>query len=202
MQAAAMNKSRLESFSDGVISVSLTLMLYQIQLPSEFTWNGLWKEAHNFFGYVLSFIYVGIYWNNHHHMFQVVRGINGRIMWANLNLLFWLTMIPITTTWAGKSGLLAFPTALYAAVLFMCAASYWMLERVIIVSEGRDSALASTIGKDLKGKISLPVYALAIAVSFYSTTAAFTIFTAMAALWFWPDSRIEKYLAQQGGKQP
>jgi uncharacterized membrane protein len=100
----AMNKSRLESFSDGVISVSLTLMLYQIQLPAEFTWSGLWKEAHNFFGYVLSFIYVGIYWNNHHHLFQMVRGINGRIMWANLNLLFWLTMIPITTTWAGKSG--------------------------------------------------------------------------------------------------
>ncbi|MGF6210291.1 TMEM175 family protein [Comamonas sp. 4034] len=197
-----MNKGRLESFSDGVISVSLTLMLYQIQLPAEFTWVGLWKEAHNFFGYVLSFIYVGIYWNNHHHLFLVVRGINGRIMWANLNLLFWLTMIPLTTTWAGKSGLLALPTALYAAVLFMCALSYWGLERVIIVSEGKDSVLANTLGKDLKGKISLPVYALAIVVSFYSTMAAFSIFTAMAVLWFLPDSRIERYLARQDGQQP
>lgn len=197
-----MNKSRLESFSDGVISVSLTLMLYQIQLPAEFTWSGLWKEAHNFFGYVLSFIYVGIYWNNHHHLFLVVRGINGRIMWANLNLLFWLTMIPITTTWAGRSGLLALPTALYAAVLFMCALSYWGLERVIIASEGRDSVLARTLGKDLKGKLSLPVYALAIGVSFYSTMAAFLIFTAMAVLWFLPDSRIEKYLAQRDDGQP
>ena len=189
-----MNKSRLESFSDGVISVSLTLMLYQIQLPAEFTWSGLWKEAHNFFGYVLSL--------THHHLFQMVRGINGRVMWANLNLLFWLTMIPITTTWAGKSGLQALPTALYAGVLFMCAVSYWVLERVIIASEGKDSVLAGTLGKDLKGKISLPVYALAIAVSFYSTMAAFFIFSAMAALWFLPDSRIEKYLAQQDGKQP
>jgi uncharacterized membrane protein len=196
-----MNKSRLESFSDGVISVSLTLMLYQIQLPAEFTWNGLQTEAYHFFGYVLSFIYVGIYWNNHHHLFQVVRGINGRIMWANLNLLFWLTMIPITTTWAGKSGLLALPTALYALVLFMCSAAYWVLERAIIASEGEASVLASTLGKDRKGKLSLLVYALAVACSFYSTIATFSILTAMAALWFLPDSRIEKYLAEQNGRK-
>jgi uncharacterized membrane protein len=192
-----MNKSRLESFSDGVISVSLTLMLYQIQLPAEFTWGGLQTEAYHFFGYVLSFIYVGIYWNNHHHLFQVVRGINGRIMWANLNLLFWLTMIPITTTWAGRSGLLALPTALYALVLFMCSAAYWVLERAILASEGKASVLASTLGKDRKGKLSLLVYALAVACSFYSTIATFAILTAMAALWFLPDSRIEKYLAEQ-----
>jgi uncharacterized membrane protein len=197
----AMNKGRLESFSDGVISVSLTLMLYQIQLPAEFTWNGLRVEAPHFLGYVLSFIYVGIYWNNHHHLFQVVSGINGKIMWANLNLLFWLTMIPIATTWAGKSDLLALPTALYALVLFMCAASYWALGRTIIAEEGNGSALARTLGRDLKGKLSLPVYALAVGVSFCSSIAAFAILTAMAALWFFPDARIERYLREQADKR-
>lgn len=194
------NKSRLESFSDGVISVSLTLMLYQIQLPAEFSWNGVRAEAHHFFGYVLSFIYVGIYWNNHHHMFQMVRGINGKIMWANLNLLFWLTMIPITTTWIGKSEFSQVPTALYACALFMCATSYSILQRVIVASEGKGSALAGAIGKDLKGRISLVVYALAILVSFYSGIAATSILIAMAALWFLPDSRIERYLLGQDGK--
>lgn len=194
------NRSRLESFSDGVISVSLTLMLYQIQLPAEFSWNGIRAEAHHFFGYVLSFIYVGIYWNNHHHMFQMVRGINGKIMWANLNLLFWLTMIPITTTWIGKSEFSEIPTALYAFVLFMCATSYWILQRVIMASEGKDSSLAGAIGKDLKGRVSLVVYALAILVSFYSSIAATFILMAMAAFWFLPDSRIERNLLGREGK--
>ncbi|CAG2137034.1 Potassium channel [Cupriavidus yeoncheonensis] len=194
------NKSRLESFSDGVIAVSLTLMLYQIQLPAEFNWDGVRAEARQFFGYVLSFIYVGIYWNNHHHLFQMVRGINGKIMWANLNLLFWLTMIPITTTWTGKSEFSEVPTALYAFVLFMCAISYWILQRLIIASEGKGSSLARAIGKDLKGRVSLVVYALAIMVSFYSTIAATFILIAMAAFWFFPDSRIERYLLGQEGK--
>lgn len=197
-----MNKSRLESFSDGVISVSLTLMLYQIQLPTEFTMGALMAEANQFWAYVLSFVYVGIYWSNHHHLFQVVRGINGRIMWANLNLLFWLTMIPITTTWAQKSELQAFPTALYAFVLFICAFSYWLLQRMIMAYEGEDSVLAKTIGRDVKGTISLLVYALAIVVSFFSTIAAFSIFTAMAVLWFFPDPRIEKYLIDQEARKP
>ncbi|WER47500.1 TMEM175 family protein [Cupriavidus sp. WKF15] len=194
------NRSRLESFSDGVISVSLTLMLYQIQLPAEFNWGGVRAEARHFFGYVLSFVYVGIYWNNHHHMFQMVRSINGKIMWANLNLLFWLTMIPITTTWIGKSEFSKVPTALYASVLFMCATSYWILQRVIMASQGKGSSLAGAIGKDLKGRVSLVVYALAILVSFYSSIAATLILIAMAAFWFLPDSRIERYLLGQEGK--
>jgi len=194
------NKSRLESFSDGVIAVSLTLMLYQIQLPAEFNWHGVRAEARHFFGYVLSFIYVGIYWNNHHHLFQVVRGINGKIMWANLNLLFWLTMVPITTTWTGKSEFSEVPTALYAFVLFMCAVSYWILQRLIMASEGNGSSLARAIGKDLKGRVSLVVYALAIMVSFYSSIAATIILIAMAAFWFLPDSRIERYLLALEGK--
>lgn len=196
------NKSRLESFSDGVISVSLTLMLYQIQLPAEFNWDGVRAEARHFFGYVLSFVYVGIYWNNHHHLFQVVRGINGKVMWANLNLLFWLTMIPITTTWTGKSGFAEVPTALYAFVLFMCSISYWILQRVILALEGQGSSLAGAIGKDLKGRLSLVVYALAIAASFYSSIAATVILIAMAAFWFLPDSRIERYLSRQDGRKP
>ncbi|MBO9535086.1 TMEM175 family protein [Herbaspirillum sp.] len=196
-----MNKGRLESFSDGVIAVSLTLMLYQIQLPADFTWAGLRAEAQHFLGYVLSFIYVGIYWNNHHHLFQVVRGINGRIMWANLNLLFWLTMIPITTTWAGKSEWLALPTALYALALFICAASYWLLGRAIVAREGPDSPAAQTIGRGLKGKVSLAIYALAVGVSFCSSIAAFAILAAMAALWFFPDARIERYLQEQDDKR-
>lgn len=200
--APMMNKSRLESFSDGVISVSLTLMLYHIELPAEFTLNGLWQQAHTFLGYVLSFVYVGIYWSNHHHMFQLVGSIDGRIMWANLNLLFWLTMIPLTTTWAGKSGFLEFPTAVYAFALFMCAVSYWVLERTIIAWEGPDSVLARTIGRDLKRRISLPVYALAIASSFYSSMVAFAILAAMAALWFVPDAKIERQVLQRHADEP
>jgi uncharacterized membrane protein len=197
-----MNKSRLESFSDGVIAVSLTLMLYQLEVPADFTLNGLWQEAGTFFGYVLSFVYVGIYWSNHHHMFQLVGGINGRIMWANLHLLFWLTMIPLTTTWAGKSGFLALPTALYAFVLFMCAVAYWVLERTILASEGADSALARTIRQDMKRKVSLPAYALAIACSFYSTILAFAILTVMAVLWFVPDAKIERRVLGQHADEP
>ena len=166
-------------------------------MPADFTLDGLWHEAPTFFGYVLSFIYVGIYWSNHHHMFQLVGGINGRIMWANLHLLFWLTMIPLTTTCAGKSSFLALPTALYAFVLFMCAVAYWVLERIVIASEGAQSELARTIGNDLKRKVSLPVYALAIACSFYSTFLAFAILTAMAVLWFVPDAKIERRVLGQ-----
>jgi uncharacterized membrane protein len=192
-----MDKSRLESFSDSIIAVSLTLMLYQLGVPADFTLNGLWQEAHTFFGYVLSFVYVGIYWSNHHHMFQLVGGINGRIMWANMHLLFWLTLIPLTTTWAGKSGFLAVPTALYAFVLFMCSASYWLLERTVIASEGAGSALARTIGQDFKRRVSMPVYALAVACSFYSTVLALTILSLMAALWCVPDAKIERRVLGQ-----
>lgn len=197
-----MDKSRLEGFSDGIIGVGLTLMLYQIQLPDEYSWHGLSQEAHTFFGYVLSFVYVGIYWNNHHHMFHLVDAINGRIMWANMHLLFWLTMIPLTTTWAGKSGFLAFPTALYAFVLFMCAVSYWMLERCVIAAQGAGSPLARAVSSDFKRKISLPVYALTVVCSFYSTPLAFLILTAMAALWFVPDAKIERYVQERQPNEP
>lgn len=188
------SKNRLESFSDGVISVSLTLMLFQLQVPEGFTLRDILNNATNFFGYVLSFVYVGIYWNNHHHLFQVTRGINGRIMWANLHLLFWLSMIPFTTTWTGKSGFAEAPTAIYAFVLFMCSVSYSLLTRLIMNHDGEHSALRQAIGNDLKGKLSLPIYALAILASFFSSAASFFILTLMAGVWFAPDSRIEKYL--------
>lgn len=186
--------NRLESFSDGVISVSLTLMLFQLQVPEGYSIKDILNNAPNFFGYVLSFVYVGIYWNNHHHLFKVARGINGKIMWANLHLLFWLSMIPFTTTWTGKSGFAQTPTAMYAFVLFMCAISYSLLTRLIIKYDGEHSALAQAIGNDLKGKLSIPIYALAILASFFSSVASFFILTLMACVWFFPDSRIEKYL--------
>ncbi len=195
-------KNRLESFSDGVISVSLTLMLFQLQVPEGFSLKDILNNAYNFFGYVLSFIYVGIYWNNHHHLFQVARGINGKIMWANLHLLFWLSMVPFTTTWTGKSGFAETPTAIYAFVLFMCAVSYSLLTRLITNYDGEHSALRQAIGNDLKGKLSLPIYALAILASFFSSAASFFILTLMAGVWFAPDSRIEKYLLGNKTHEP
>ncbi|KWR89082.1 TMEM175 family protein [Cupriavidus sp. IDO] len=188
------SKNRLESFSDGVISVSLTLMLFQLQVPEGLSFKDILNNAYVFFGYVLSFVYVGIYWNNHHHLFQVARGINGKIMWANLHLLFWLSMIPFTTTWTGRSGFAETPTAMYAFVLFMCAVSYSLLTRLIMNYDGEHSALRQAIGNDLKGKLSLPIYALAILASFFSSVASLLILTLMAGVWFFPDSRIEKYL--------
>lgn len=198
----SISKNRLESFSDGVISVSLTLMLFQLQVPEGFSLRDILNNAYNFFGYVLSFVYVGIYWNNHHHLFQVARGINGKIMWANLHLLFWLSMIPFTTTWTGKSGFAETPTAMYAFVLFMCAVSYSLLTRLIMNYDGEQSALRQAIGNDLKGNLSLPIYALAILVSFFSSVASFFILTLMAGVWFAPDSRIEKYLLGNKTHEP
>jgi len=190
----SINKNRLESFSDGVISVSLTLMLFQLQVPEGFSLQDILKNTYNFFGYVLSFVYVGIYWNNHHHLFKVAHGIDGKIMWANLHLLFWLSMIPLTTTWTWRSAFAETPTAIYAFVLFMCSVSYSLLTKLIINHDGEHSALRQAIGNDLKGKISLPIYALAILASFFSSVASFLILTLMAGAWFAPDSRIEKYL--------
>ena len=189
-----MPKTRIEAFSDGVIAIIITIMVLEMKVPHGSEWSALTPLLPVFLSYALSFIYVGIYWNNHHHMLHAVKTIAGPAMWANLHLLFWLTMIPITTTWTGKSDFSAIPTALYAFVLFMCAIAYWILERVIIATEGKDSSLAGTIGKDLKGRLSLAVYALTVGVSFFSTTAATLILIGMAAFWFCPDSRIEKYL--------
>lgn len=190
----SISKNRVESFSDGVIAVSLTLMLFQLQVPEGFSLKDILGNAYNFFGYVLSFIYVGIYWNNHHHLFKVARGINGRIMWANLHLLFWLTMVPFTTTWTWKSDFAQTPTAMYAFVLFMCSVSYSLLTKLILSSGGEHSELRQAIGSDLKGKLSIPIYAVAIAASFFSSAASFSILTVMAGVWFFPDSRIERYL--------
>jgi uncharacterized membrane protein len=190
----SISTNRLESFSDGVIAVSLTLMLFQLQVPEGFALRDILKNAYNFFGYVLSFVYVGIYWNNHHHLFKIARGINGKIMWANLHLLFWLSMIPLTTTWTAKSDFAEAPTAIYAFVLLMCSISYSLLTKLIIKYDGEHSELKQAIGSDLKGKLSIPIYALAILASFFSTVASFLILTVMAGVWFTPDSRIEKYL--------
>ncbi|KAF7962228.1 hypothetical protein AWV80_24090 [Cupriavidus sp. UYMU48A] len=190
----SINKGRLESFSDGVIAVSLTLMLFQLQVPDGFALQDILKNAYNFFGYVLSFVYVGIYWNNHHHLFKIAHGINGTIMWANLHLLFWLSMIPFATTWTGKSSFAEVPTAIYGFVLLMCSISYSLLTKLIIKFEGEHSELGQAIGRDLKGKLSIPIYALAILTSLFNTAASFLILTVMAGIWFAPDSRIEKYL--------
>lgn len=191
-----MNKARLEAFSDGVIAIIITIMVLELKVPHETTWAALHPLIPVFFSYVLSFIYVGIYWNNHHHLLQIVRHINGHVLWANLHLLFWLSLIPFVTAWMGENHFADLPVALYGTVLFFAAIAYFILTRVLISHHGKDSPLAIAIGRDLKGKISMFFYALAIAISFINSWFACALYVMVAVMWLIPDRRIEKIFLQ------
>jgi uncharacterized membrane protein len=188
---APIGKARLEAFSDGVLAIIITIMVLELRVPHGASLDALKPLLPVFLSYVLSFVYVGIYWNNHHHMLHATRRIDGTVMWANLNLLFWLSLLPFVTGWAGENHFEPLPVALYGGVL-LAGASYWILQQRIILCEGRDSALAQAIGRDSKGKASPFIYAVAIASVLISPWIAIGLYMVVALMWLVPDRRIER----------
>jgi uncharacterized membrane protein len=190
-----MGKNRLEAFSDGVLAIIITIMVLELKVPHGADLSTLVPMLPVFLSYVLSFVYIGIYWNNHHHMLHTVTKVSGGILWANLHLLFWLSLFPISTGWMGENHSASVPTAMYGVVSLMAAISYWILQRTIIGSQGKDSLLARAVGKDYKGKSSPILYALAIPAAFVSPWISDFLYVFVALMWLVPDRRIEKVLA-------
>ncbi len=186
-----MNPSRLEAFSDGVIAVIITIMVLEIKMPHGADILALQPLVPAFFGYVLSFVIIGIYWNNHHHLLHAAKHIDGRIMWANLHLLFWLSLLPFLTGWLGEYPAAPWPTMLYGVGLLLCAISYTLLQTSIVALHGKDSDLAKALGGDLKGKLSIILYATAIILAFSLPWISYVLYVAVALMWFIPDRRIE-----------
>ncbi len=191
-----MEKGRLEAFSDGVIAIIITIMVLELKTPHEGTWEALREKVPVFLSYVLSFLYVGIYWNNHHHLLMAAKRVNGGIMWANLHLLFWLSLIPFVTAWVPESHFAGPPITLYGVALLLCAVSYYLLQIAIVRIHGHDSVLLKALGCDMKGKISPVLYAAAIGLSFVWPWVAFAIYALVALMWLIPDPRIAKALAE------
>jgi uncharacterized membrane protein len=189
-----MTTGRLEAFSDGVIAIIITIMVLEMKVPHGSGLIDLAPLLPVFFSYLLSFVYVGIYWNNHHHMLHACTAVTGSILWANLYLLFWLSLFPFATGWMGENHFTAVPTALYGVVLLMAAIAYLVLQQAIVRSQGQDSLLRKAIGRDWKGKLSLVLYIVAIVATFRSSWIAQAIFAAAALIWLIPDRRIEKRL--------
>jgi uncharacterized membrane protein len=189
-----MGKTRLEAFSDGVLAVIITIMVLEMKVPHGEDLAALAPLLPVFLSYVLSFIYVGIYWNNHHHMLHLVQHVKGGMLWANLHLLFWLSLVPFVTGWMGENHFAAVPTALYGAVMLMAAIAYWLLQQCIVATQGPDSPLAHAIGRDLKGKLSPLAYLVAIPGAFVSPWISGALYAAVALMWLVPDRRIEKNL--------
>jgi uncharacterized membrane protein len=192
------NKTRLEAFSDGVIAIIITIMVLEFKVPHGAQLADLLPLAPVFLSYVLSFVNVGIYWNNHHHLMHVVKKVNGAILWANLNLLFWLSLMPFATAWMGENHFAAMPVVVYCVDLCLCAVAYTVLQAQIIRFEGAQSTLHQAVGRDIKGKISLASYVLAIALALLGLPwLAGVLVAAVACIWFIPDRRIEKRLANE-----
>lgn len=189
-----MNTSRMEAFSDAVIAILITIMVLELKVPQGETFTTLRPMLPVVLSYLLSFVYLAIYWTNHHHMLQVTERVTGDVLWANLHLLFWLSLIPFTTAWMGENHFHAAPSALYGAVLFMAAVAYWILQQRIIASQGSDSLLKRAIGGDWKGKVSPFLYLLAIAGAFVSHWIAQALYVLVALLWLIPDRRIERVI--------
>ena len=186
-----MGKERLEAFSDGVIAIIITIMVLEIKVPHGFNLAALRPLIPVFLSYVLSFLFLGIYWNNHHHLLQAVRHVNGHILWANLHLLFWLSLIPFVTGWMGENQFAAMPVALYGMVLLLAGIAYFILTRTLISHHGSDSTLAIAVGRDFKGKISVVFYAVAIPLAFVNSWFACILYVLVAIMWLIPDRRIE-----------
>jgi uncharacterized membrane protein len=189
-----MGRSRLEAFSDGVIAIIITVMVLELKVPHGQSVAVLAPVLPVFLCYILSFIYLGIYWNNHHHMLHTVQRVTGPMLWANLHLLFWLSLVPFTTGWLGENQFSRVPAAFYGGVLLMAAFAYWLLQQLIIDSQGRDSVLRKAVGRDWKGKLSPLLYVVAIPLAFWSQWIALAIYVLVALLWLVPDRRIEKLL--------
>ncbi len=196
-----MNNSRLEAFSDGVIAIIITIMVLELKVPRGDTVAALLPLRPVFLSYVLSFLYVGIYWNNHHHMLHASERVSGPILWGNLHLLFWLSLFPVTTAWMGENQYAAAPSALYGVVLLMAAIAYWILQQLIIASQGGESLLKRAVGADWKGKLSPVLYVVGIAAAFWSSRIAQAVYLSVAILWLVPDRRIEKMLASDRARR-
>jgi uncharacterized membrane protein len=194
-----MRKNRLEAFSDGVIAIIITIMVLELKVPHGVELAALKPLLPVFLSYVLSFIYVGIYWNNHHHLLHTAQHVSGGIMWANLHLLFWLSLIPFVTGWMGENHFAALPTSLYGVVLLMAAFAYLILQRAIIAREGRGSSLAGVIGSDWKGKLSILCYFAAIGLAFVNQWLSDALYVFVAVMWLIPDRRVERALAKREG---
>jgi uncharacterized membrane protein len=192
-----MGKNRLEAFSDGVLAIIITIMVLEMKVPHEATWDALAALFPAFVSYILSFIYVGIYWNNHHHLMHAVRRINGKIMWANAHLLFWLSLMPFASGWMGENHFAALPTALMGLILFMAGVAYYILSQSLIRLHGKDSILAKAVGRDLKGILSVLIYAAAIGLAFVNSWISFSLYVLVALIWLVPDSRIEHRLEEE-----
>lgn len=190
-----MGKNRLEAFSDGVIAILITIMVLELKVPHGESFQALRPLLPVFLSYVLSFVYVGIYWNNHHHMLHTCHEVTGPILWANLHLLFWLSLIPFATGWMGENHFAALPSALYGAVLLLCALAYFILQQQIIASQGSGSVLKKAVGGDWKGKMSPVAYILAIPAAFLSPWISMGLYVFVALVWLVPDRRIERVLA-------
>ena len=187
-----MHKNRLEAFSDGVFAILITIMVLELKVPHGAKMEDLLPLSHTFFSYILSFIYLAIYWNNHHHLLQIAKHVSGPILWANVHLLFWLSLIPFVTAWSGENQFQEAPVALYGFVLLMCGCAYWILTQCLISKHGKDSELSKAIGKDVKGNVSLLLYLIAIPLSIWIPYLAISLYIVVAIMWLVPDRRIEK----------
>ena len=186
-----MNKGRLEAFSDGVLAIVITIMVLELKAPHETEFSVLMQLLPIFLSYVLSFVYVGIYWNNHHHLLHTIKNVSGSILWANLHLLFWLSLIPFVTAWMGENHFASAPMALYGTILLFSALAYSILQSIIMKRHGKDSLLSKAIGRDLKGKLSIILYLIAIPSAYLSQWIAGGIYVFVAFMWLIPDKRIE-----------
>ncbi len=195
-----MNKERLTAFSDGVIAILITIMVLDLKVPQGSSLGTLRPLLPILLSYVLSFVYLGIYWNNHHHMLAVTERVNGAILWANIHLLFWLSLVPFVTTWMGENPFAPVPTGVYGVVLLAASLAYWILQQRIIAAQGKQSVLAAAVGRDIKGKISPVLYLAAIAAACVRPWAAHVLYVAVALMWLAPDTRIERAVLQTRGE--
>ncbi len=192
----SMTKGRLEAFSDGVIAILITIMVLELKTPHGNDLSALHALRAALLSYLMSFVYLGIYWNNHHHLMQAARHVDGRVLWANLHLLFWLSLVPFATAWIGEEGSAPWPAAIYGLVLLCAAAAYFILTLTLVALHGKGSDIAIALGKDFKGKISIVIYALALPLAFVSPKIAYAGYISVAILWLVPDRRIEKTLGR------
>ena len=195
-----MGATRLEAFSDGVIAIIITIMVLELRVPHEPTFEALAPLMPVFLSYVLSFLYIGIYWNNHHHMLHVCSRVTGGVLWANLHLLFWLSLVPFTTAWMGENSFAPAPTAAYGVIMFMAAVAYWILQWRILAGQPRDSLLGRALGRDLKGKISPLLYLVAIPVAYVDRRISGALYALVALVWLIPDRRIERALDHRSAR--
>ncbi|MET3934337.1 TMEM175 family protein [Arthrobacter sp. OAP107] len=191
-----MNKNRLEAFSDGVLAIIITIMVLELHVPDEPTWRGLGSVLPTFLSYLLSFVYVGIYWNNHHHMIHLASRVNGAILWANLHLLFWLSLIPFTTRWMDESGFVQIPVLTYGINLLCAAIAYFILEQALIRQQGRNGPLAQAIGRDWKGKTSPLIYLAGLGLTAVQPLLGVAVYTIVALIWLIPDRRVEHFVTR------